>query len=82
MARKEKFYQNRFFSAGIMIILSATLLFGYQMTNKTQHTAKKLTTPVAIEPIDSSNCIICHTSESIIGSVVMETDEGHGSEGA
>lgn len=82
MAKKEKFYKNRILSAGIMIILSVGILFGYQMTNKTEHIAKKLTTPVAIDPIDSSNCIICHTSEQIIGSVVMETDEGHGSEGA
>lgn len=82
MARKDKFSQNRFFSAGIMIVIAIGILFGYQMTSETTHTAKKLTTPVAIDPIDSSNCIACHTSESIIGSVVMEIDESHGSEGA
>lgn len=52
------------------------------MTRGTAVTARNLITPVHIEPIDSSNCIACHTSESIIGSVVMEFDEGHGSEGA
>ncbi len=82
MAKKEKFYNNRIFSAVIMIIVSVGILFGYQLTNKTEHVARKLTTPVAMDPIDSSNCIACHTSESIIGSVVMETSEGHGSEGA
>lgn len=82
MAKKDKFYNNRIFSAVIMIALSISILFGYQLTRKSEHIAKKLTTPVAMDPIDSSNCIACHTSEGIIGSVIMETDEGHGSEGA
>lgn len=82
MAKKEKFYNNRFFSAIIMVILSISILFGYQLTKRTKHTARKLTTPVAMDPIDSSNCIACHTSENVIGSIVMNTDEGHGSEGA
>lgn len=82
MAKKEKFYNNRLFSALIMIILSISILFGYKLTQKTEHTAKRLTTPIAMDLIDSGNCIACHTSEGIIGSVVMATDEGHGSEGA
>lgn len=82
MAKKEKFYNNRLFNAVIMIILSISILFGYQLSKRTEHIARKLTTPVAMNPIDSSNCIACHTSESIIGSVVMATDEAHGSEGA
>lgn len=81
MAKKEKFYNNRVFSAAIMVVLSVSILFGYQLTKKSEHIAKKLTTPVAMDPIDSSNCIACHTSEGIIGSVVMEVDEGHGGEG-
>jgi len=78
---KEKFYQKAIFGAAILIALSVVILFTYQLTNKSEHIAKKLTTPVAIEPIDSSNCIACHTSESIIGSVIIESDEGHGGEG-
>lgn len=72
MAKKDKFYNNRLFSAVIMIVIAVGLLFGYQLTRKSEHIARKLTTPVAIDPIDSSSCIICHTSEAIIGSVVME----------
>lgn len=81
MAKKDKFYNNRLFSGVIMIVLSASILFGYQLTKKSEHIVKQLTTPVAMDPIDSSNCIACHTSEGIIGSVVMETAEGHGGEG-
>lgn len=78
---KEKLYDNRLFSAAILALLSVVIIFGYHMTRGTAVTARNLITPVHIEPIDSSNCIACHTSESIIGSVVMEFDEGHGSEG-
>ncbi|MFA5576195.1 MAG: hypothetical protein WCZ27_01320 [Tissierellaceae bacterium] len=78
---KEKFYHKAIFGALVMVILAVVILFTYQLTNKSEHIAKKLTTPVAIDPIDSSNCIACHTSESIIGSVVIESDEGHGGEG-
>jgi len=81
MAKNNKFYDNRFFSVAIMILLSVSILSAYQLTKKTEHIAKKLTTPVAMESIDSSNCIACHTSEGIIGSVVMDTGEGHGGEG-
>ncbi|NLK44469.1 MAG: hypothetical protein GX300_08765 [Tissierellia bacterium] len=79
---KGKLSDNRIFSAAIMVVLTIVILFGYHMTRGTVVTARQLTTPVHIEPIDSSSCIACHTSESVIGSVVMETDEGHGSEGA
>lgn len=82
MAKKSKLLENRIISLGLMIVVSVGILSAYQFTRKAEHTVKQLTTPVAIEPIDSSSCIACHTSESVIGSVVMEFDEGHGSEGA
>lgn len=65
-----------------MAILSVAILFGYNLTRSNEVTARQLTTPVHIDPIDSSSCIACHTSESVIGAVVMEVDEGHGGEGA
>lgn len=43
-----------------MSILSISILFGYKLTQRTEHTAKILTTPIAMDPIDSSNCITCH----------------------
>lgn len=82
MSNKGRLFDNRLFSLVIMSVLSLAIIFGYHMTRKTEHTARALTTPVAIDPIDSSSCIACHTSESVIGAVVMERDEGHGSEGA
>lgn len=81
MSNNKSIFKNQVFSAVLMVVLAVVVLAGYQLTRKEQHTAKKLTTPVAMNPIDSSNCIACHTSEGIIGAVVMETDEGHGGEG-
>lgn len=81
MSSNGNIFKNRIFSAALMIVLAVVVLFGYQLTRKEQHTAKKLTSPVAMDPIDSSNCIVCHTSESVIGAVVMESDEGHGGSG-
>ena len=81
MSSNKGIFKNQVFSAVLMVVLAVVVLAGYQLTRKEQHTAKKLTTPVAMNPIDSSNCIACHTSEGIIGAVVMETDEGHGGEG-
>lgn len=81
MAKNNKFYNNRIFNAIIMIALSVGILSGFHLTKKSEHKAKQLTTPVAMDSIDSSNCIACHTSEGIIGAVVMESGEGHGGEG-
>ncbi len=78
-------FKSRYFSAALMVVLAVVVIFGYQMlkpdNQEPTHTAKKLTTYVPMDPIDSSACITCHTSESVIGSVVMETDEGHGGSG-
>lgn len=81
MSNNRSIFKNRIFSAALMVVLAVVVLFGYQLTRKEQHTAKKLTSPVAMDPIDSSNCIVCHTSEAVIGAVVMESDEGHGGSG-
>lgn len=82
MSKKKKGYSKQIIGLVMMLVLTAGVLFSYQATQKSEHVAKQLTTPVAMDPIDSSNCIACHTSERIIGDVVMEVDEGHGSEGA
>ncbi len=81
MSNKGNIFNNRLVSAAVLVILAVAVLAGYHLTKKDQHVAGNTQTPVHMEPIDSSNCIACHTSEGIMASVVMEVEEGHGGSG-
>ena len=79
--KTSKLINNRIVSASIMAVLTLLLLAGVQAL-VTGSGPKDPTTPIAISPTDSSNCIACHTDAAVIESMAVIVDDGgHGGEG-
>lgn len=72
---------NRLVSAAAITLVSIAVIFGIHFLLVGSGPLEP-TTPIAIEPIDSSNCIACHTdAEAIERLAVLDEDGGHGGEG-
>lgn len=82
MHNKEGLFQNRALSALLIIVISVSILFFYRSDTGTNVAADNLTTPIDMEPIDSSGCIACHADANIITSLAVVTDASdHAAEG-
>lgn len=72
---------NRMISALVMVVLAAVVVYGIHSLT-TGSSPEGPTTPIAIAPTDSSNCIACHTDAGIIENMAELVDDGgHGGEG-
>ncbi len=79
--RKSKKRYNPFIHAALMTVLSVAVLFGVHIVLAGSGPLDP-TSPVAIQPVDSSYCIACHIDpDTIEGMAVMDDDGGHGGEG-
>lgn len=76
-----KLKKNQLFSAALLVTISLALIFIFDNYIDSTISVNRLTRAIAIESINSSNCIACHTNEGIIAASVGEDDGGHGSEG-
>ena len=82
MQNKGALFQNRLLSALVIIAISVVVLTGYRLSSEKTTIAKSITTPIDMEAIDSSNCIVCHTNESVIASMAVISDASdHAAEG-
>lgn len=82
MKRNGNLWDSRIFSIIVILVISVSVLAAYSIFNREVDHTSDLTTPIDMETVDSSNCIVCHTDGNVLTELaVVEDASDHAAEG-